>query len=191
MLTDMMHIKVATENYEKWLSKHLRLVPSDLAEKHRLMKEDVFYFLRATYYRWAQHWDVVAGSMQKAPQTLAVLDLHIENFGTWRDADGRLVWGINDFDEVFPFAYPHDLVRLIVSAWFACASGKFSIDREGALAAVLDGYARALGDGPEPYVLEENHYWLREIALDDLRYWSVARQEAYATPALATAAMSG
>ncbi|GGA54259.1 MULTISPECIES: DUF2093 domain-containing protein [Sphingomonas] len=29
------------------------------------------------------------------------------------------------------------------------------------------------------------------IALDDLRYWSVARQEAYATPALATAAMSG
>ena len=28
------------------------------------------------------------------------------------------------------------------------------------------------------------------IALDDLRYWSVARQEAYATAALATAAMS-
>ena len=22
-----------------------------------------------------------------------------ENFGTWRDADGRLVWGVNDFDE--------------------------------------------------------------------------------------------
>ena len=29
------------------------------------------------------------------------------------------------------------------------------------------------------------------IALDDLRYWSVARQEAYATAALATAAMTG
>ncbi|BCA59357.1 DUF2093 domain-containing protein [Sphingomonas sp. HMP6] len=28
------------------------------------------------------------------------------------------------------------------------------------------------------------------VALDDLRYWSVARQEAYATAALATAAMS-
>lgn len=28
------------------------------------------------------------------------------------------------------------------------------------------------------------------IALDDLRYWSVARQEAYASAALATAAMS-
>jgi len=29
------------------------------------------------------------------------------------------------------------------------------------------------------------------IALDDLRYWSVARQEAYATAALATQAMGG
>jgi hypothetical protein len=29
------------------------------------------------------------------------------------------------------------------------------------------------------------------IALDDLRYWSVDRQEAYATPALATAAITG
>jgi hypothetical protein len=28
------------------------------------------------------------------------------------------------------------------------------------------------------------------IALDDLRYWSVAKQEAYATAALATEAMS-
>ena len=29
------------------------------------------------------------------------------------------------------------------------------------------------------------------ISLDDLRYWSVARQEAYASAALATGAMSG
>ena len=28
-----------------------------------------------------------------APQVLSVGDLHLENFGTWRDADGRLVWG--------------------------------------------------------------------------------------------------
>ncbi len=28
-----------------------------------------------------------------------------------------------------------------------------------------------------------------EIALDDLRYWSVARQEAYATAEIATAAL--
>ena len=30
---------------------------------------------------------------------LSVGDLHVENFGTWRDSEGRLIWGINDFDE--------------------------------------------------------------------------------------------
>jgi hypothetical protein len=30
----------------------------------------------------------------------------------------------------------------------------------------------------------------KRIALDDLRYWNVARQEAYATAAIATEAMS-
>lgn len=29
------------------------------------------------------------------------------------------------------------------------------------------------------------------IALDELRYWSVVRQEAYASPEIATAAMTG
>jgi hypothetical protein len=34
-----------------------------------------------------------------APVVTGVGDLHVENFGTWRDADARLVWGVNDFDE--------------------------------------------------------------------------------------------
>ena len=47
---------------------------------------------------------------------LAVGDLHVENFGTWRDADGRLCWGINDFDEADRLPYTNDLVRLAASA---------------------------------------------------------------------------
>ncbi len=50
-----------------------------------------------------------------APQVLAVGDMHLENFGTWRDADGRLVWGVNDFDEAAVMPYPLDLVRLAAS----------------------------------------------------------------------------
>ena len=34
-----------------------------------------------------------------APKVLAVGDIHIENYGSWRDAEGRVVWGVNDFDE--------------------------------------------------------------------------------------------
>ena len=33
-------------------------------------------------------------------------------YGTWRDTEGRLVWGINDFDEAYPSPYTNDLVRL-------------------------------------------------------------------------------
>jgi hypothetical protein len=47
---------------------------------------------------------------------MAVGDLHLENFGIWRDAEGRLVWGVNDFDEAHPMAFTNDLVRLAVSA---------------------------------------------------------------------------
>jgi uncharacterized protein (DUF2252 family) len=51
-----------------------------------------------------------------APQVLAVGDLYTENFGTWRDAEGRLVWGVNDLDEAHPLPYTNDLVRLATRA---------------------------------------------------------------------------
>src|SRR5205823_13444764 len=38
-------------------------------------------------------------------------DAHLENFGTWRDAEGRLVWGVNDLDEAATLPFAADLVR--------------------------------------------------------------------------------
>ena len=52
-----------------------------------------------------------------APEVLAVGDLHLENFGTWRDTDGRLSWGINDL--MRPTPPYHRSVRLAVSAKLA------------------------------------------------------------------------
>src|SRR5262249_20118319 len=49
--------------------------------------------------------------------------LHVENYGSSRDAEGRLVWGINDFDEAGPPPYTNDLVRLATSAWLAIEIG--------------------------------------------------------------------
>ena len=54
-----------------------------------------------------------------APRVLSVGDLHLENFGTWRDADGRLAWGVNDFDEAAVMPYVLDLVRLATSIQLA------------------------------------------------------------------------
>ena len=54
---------------------------------------------------------------------LAVGDIHIENFGTWRDEEGRLVWGVNDFDDAAEMPYALDLVRLAASAVLARQEG--------------------------------------------------------------------
>src|SRR5882672_763937 len=111
-----MNITEATVGYEVWLAFVLSapLVQLDLDHKHALMADPAnpFPFFRGTYYRWAQWWLEAAGSLAAAPRVLAVGDLHVENFGTWSDADGRLVWGVNDFDEAYPLPYTQDRVRL-------------------------------------------------------------------------------
>src|SRR5947209_7133334 len=112
-------IAQATSKYEAWLGRHLRLLPEDLELKHERMRLGPFPFLRATFYRWAQTWAGICGQATPGPMVLAIGDLHLENFGTWRDAEGRLVWGINDFDEAWALPYTNDLIRLATSALIA------------------------------------------------------------------------
>src|SRR5262245_46073976 len=109
----------ATAAYEQWLGDAIDLVPSDLALKHERMAEGVFPFLRATFYRLAELWHDAHPVLVDAVPVLSVADLHLENFGTWRDAEGRLIWGVNDFDEAFELPWTFDLVRLATSARLA------------------------------------------------------------------------
>lgn len=69
-------------------------------------------------------------------------DLHVENFGTWRDSEGRLIWGVNDFDEANPLPYTNDLVRLAASAEIADATQDLSIKPKDACDAILTGYMK-------------------------------------------------
>src|SRR5437867_6670771 len=124
------------------------------------MRTGALPFLRATYYRWAQTWREIVEDSGRAPLVLAVGDLHVENFGTWRDADGRLVWGVNDFDEAAQMPYVLDLLRLAASALLANA-GRGTSTAE-MCAAVLEGYAQGLRS-PRPIVLDRDWAWLREL----------------------------
>jgi uncharacterized protein (DUF2252 family) len=164
-----MNIQQATRQYETWLAGHIRVVKDDLAAKHELMAQDAFSFLRATFYRWMQLFPALCPKTAGAPAVLAVGDLHVENYGTWRDAEGRLVWGINDFDEVFLLPYTIDLVRLATSAWMAIETRHLSFAPANACAAILEGYTTGLENGGEPFVLAEKHPLLREIATSRLR----------------------
>ena len=55
------------------------------------MADSPFAFLRATFYRWVQLWPKVCPELANAALVLGVGDLHVENFGTWRDSEGRLI----------------------------------------------------------------------------------------------------
>ncbi|HMD50132.1 MAG TPA: DUF2252 family protein [Bryobacteraceae bacterium] len=164
-----MKIAKATRNYEEWLGKQLDLIPADLDRKHAAMAADVFPFLRATFYRWMQLWPEVCPNEQKAPKVLAVGDLHVENFGTWRDVEARLVWGINDFDEAYELPYTIDLVRLAASAHIALREARLQIGPKDACDAILMGYKKGLQSGGRPIVLAEDHPWLRTTVTSELR----------------------
>lgn len=170
-----MYIREATQRYEAWLAGRIPLIPADLELKHQRMAESVFPFLRATFYRWVQLFPENCPELAQASQVLAVGDLHVENFGTWRDAEGRLVWGVNDFDEAYPLTYTNDLVRLAASAILAIHENLLAVNLERACEGLLGGYIQAMEKGGGPFVLAERHPHLRDAALGELReplgYW--------------------
>jgi len=187
-----MNIFKATDSYEKWLSEQTPLVSKDVATKHAQMAAGVFEFFRATFYRWAQLWPDLAGAAADAPKVLAVGDLHLENFGTWRDAEGRLVWGVNDFDEVYELPYTFDLIRLAASVLLVRKADRLAIGQHEGCAALMSGYVDALAAGGRPFVLGERHEWLSTLAHNELRnpvmFWQRLRESPAAADPISTEA---
>ena len=160
-----MNILTATKDFEKWVSRHTHVVKTQFSDKHKQMAESPVQFLRGTFYRWTQLFPEICPDLRKAPAVLAVGDLHIASFGTWRDGFGRLIWGIDDFDEAYPLPYANDLVRLAVSAVLDASEGEINVSLSNVVDVILDGYRASLDAGGKPFVLEEKHKWLRSIAL--------------------------
>src|SRR5678815_4397261 len=98
-----------------------------------------FVFLRGTYYAWARQLPAALPELMGAPRVTAIGDLHLENFGTWRDAEGRLAWGINDFDEASVLPYTNDLVRLATSVGLARDAEVLKTPADVLIEAILDG----------------------------------------------------
>src|SRR2546423_647227 len=105
-----MSFRSDNRDYEAWLAEQCDVVRKDIAYKHKRVKKSPFIFLRATYFRWARKMGAWCPELMDAPQILPIGDRHLENFGTGRDADGRLVGGVNDFDEPAVMPYVLDLV---------------------------------------------------------------------------------
>jgi len=156
----MLPIAASNRAYEKWLRSRLTLLPADLKRKHGKMAKSAFAFLRATFFRWVEVWPEVCTGLLAAPRVLSVGDTHVENFGTWRDAEGRLAWGVNDFDEAEVLPYTNDLVRLCTSVVLGAAASPARV-----CVRVLKGYERSLRAGGAPFILGgADHEWLANLA---------------------------
>jgi uncharacterized protein (DUF2252 family) len=148
-------------------------------------------FLRGTFYRWAQIWPAVCPTLTTSVRILAVGDLHVASYGTWRDAFGRLVWGIDDFDEAYRMPYASDLVRLATSAVICASDCDLPLSLRDICDVILDGYTEELKSGGQPFVLEESHKWLRTIALKHLDVPAVFWKKIQALPTVKKEIPSG
>ena len=91
-------------------------------------------------------------------------DLHAENFGTYLDAGGRLVFDVNDFDEAYLGHWTWDLRRFVASLALLCWQKALP---DGAIDALVETYVRA-------YVEHVRHY----VEVDDDTEWALTLRNA-------------
>ena len=105
--------------------------PAAFRVKFRKMAASAFAFYRGTAALFYHDLDAEKrGGPYLDERTSRVWihgDLHAENFGTYMDANGRLIFNVNDFDEAYVGPFTWDLKRFSASI-------------------ALIGYAKALGD---------------------------------------------
>ncbi|MFZ4410807.1 MAG: DUF2252 family protein [Paracraurococcus sp.] len=180
------------DGYDAWLGRHCAVIPQALARKRQLMAADPFPFLRGTAFRFAAQFAELLPKLAAARRVPSCGDAHLQNFGTWRDIEGRLVWGVNDLDEAAALPFTADLVRLATSALLA-RKAKAPPSAEIA-ATLLRGYARHLA-APAPFVLDEAHATLRAFVSPDpparAAFWAkMAAMQPDAPPAAWQAALA-
>lgn len=109
----------------------LKTDPAAFQGKFRKMAASAFAFYRGTaciFYNDLQAEQAGGPFLDDRTKRVWIHgDLHAENFGTYMDSRGRLVFNVNDFDEAYVGPYTWDLKRFAASI-------------------ALIGYAKALSD---------------------------------------------
>jgi uncharacterized protein (DUF2252 family) len=106
-------VKVLSDAFEPLM----RADPGAFRTKFRKMAADPFAFYRGSaclfYADMKQLHDPFAGD--NANRIWIHGDLHVENFGTYMNAEGILVFDVNDFDEAYVGHFSWDLRRFLAS----------------------------------------------------------------------------
>lgn len=106
-----------------------------------------FGFLRGTFHLFVSDWSALGDDPLAAGDDQPIVgDLHLENFGAFRGADGNVVFDVNDFDETATFTPALDLGRLATSVVLADDrhGDVRAVERIGALVDAWAAAARSL-----------------------------------------------
>jgi uncharacterized protein (DUF2252 family) len=128
----------------------MRADPAAFRAKYRKMARDPHAFYRGAACLFFH--DVTAeddGWAQHGAERIWIHgDLHVENFGTYLNADGRLVFDVNDFDEAYVGRFTWDLQRFAAS--LALVGWQKALP-EDAIRKLVRRYARS-------YLAQVTHY---------------------------------
>jgi hypothetical protein len=131
----VMDILTATKDFEKWVGRRTHVVKSQFSDKHKQMAENPVQFLRGTFYGWTQLFPEICS-------------------GATQSTGSPVGW-----------RFAHSELRLAVSAILDASEGQIKVGLANVVDVILDDYRTCLSEGGKPFVLEENHKWLRNIAL--------------------------
>ncbi|GAB3489638.1 DUF2252 domain-containing protein [Amycolatopsis cihanbeyliensis] len=116
--------------------------PAAFRRKFRKMAADPFAFYRGSaclfYNDMAGEDDPWAD--ERTARVWIQGDLHAENFGTYMDSDGVLVFDVNDFDEAYLGSFTWDLKRLVSSVALLAWSKAIS---DADIASLIGTYLRS------------------------------------------------
>ncbi|MQA12551.1 MAG: DUF2252 domain-containing protein [Pseudonocardiaceae bacterium] len=123
----------------------MRADASAFRKKFRKMAADPFRFYRGAaclfYNDMAGAEDPWAD--ERTGRVWIQGDLHAENFGTYMDSSGVLVFDVNDFDEAYLGSFTWDLTRLVASvALIAWTKAISDADIERLIEAYIRAYVR-------------------------------------------------
>jgi len=117
--------------FETNFGEQMRAQPKAWTGKFRKMSAGAFPFYRGSavvYYTDLAGEAADPFVTKESSRVWIQGDLHADNFGTYLDSDGRLIFNVNDFDEAYVGPYTWDVRRLAASM-------------------ALIGYDKSLSDG--------------------------------------------
>jgi uncharacterized protein (DUF2252 family) len=135
---------------ESAFAELMKADPKAFRVKFRKMAADPFAFYRGAACLF--YADMAASDDPWADERTAAVwvhgDLHAENFGTYMNSDGRLVFDVNDFDEAYIGHFSWDLRRFVAS--LALMGWQKALPEE-TVRDLVSAYLRA-------YLMQVNHY---------------------------------